>query len=350
MSLSTQPPLNYSNSGPAIVISGTVVGFVTTVTEFGLDDWLCLAALLFQHAVMASSAATLVGEIAYTFSSSLIKLSVLAFYRRIFPTRVVKVGTRIIATACIAWFIPIIILDFSQCVPLKAVWLVELQDLPTTKCIDQFQFFFSQSIVNSIIDFSALSLPIREVFKLQTTTRLKINIGLVFLLGGIAFAASLVRTISAGQILQQGITNFSKQFITPVLATVGEIYVAIIGACLPTLGPIYRKLRYGNPLSTHTTAVSEGIPASGKNSNPGNRTADWKHYGDRNDSFERLHETDDALTPTRQNGNHRVKISSSGIDSGTTFSNSWSYPLDGVMITQDTLWTETDSRSHHRAT
>ncbi|KAI0810059.1 hypothetical protein GGR55DRAFT_695856 [Xylaria sp. FL0064] len=225
MSLTTQQPLDYSNSGPGIVISGSIVGFITTAVvalrfwarrltrqELGLDDWLCLASLLFQHAVMASSAvgaingglgrdmrlvvsenpssiavlfqATLVGEIAYTFSSPLIKLSVLAFYRRIFPTRVVRIGTLIIGAACIAWFIPIIILDFAQCRPLKAFWLVELQALPTTKCINPFQSFFGNSIANSIIDFSTLSLPIREVFQLQTTTRRKINIAFVFLLGG----------------------------------------------------------------------------------------------------------------------------------------------------------------------
>ncbi|KAI0430124.1 hypothetical protein F5Y09DRAFT_308525 [Xylaria sp. FL1042] len=52
-----------------IVISGSIVGFIATAVvalrfwarrlarqEFGLDDWLCLASLLFQHIVMASFA------------------------------------------------------------------------------------------------------------------------------------------------------------------------------------------------------------------------------------------------------------------------------------------------------
>ncbi|KAI0405087.1 hypothetical protein F4802DRAFT_197528 [Xylaria palmicola] len=69
MSLSTQPPLDYSNNGPDIVISGSVFGFIATVVvsfrfwarrltrqPLKLDNWLCLIALLFQHAVMASSA------------------------------------------------------------------------------------------------------------------------------------------------------------------------------------------------------------------------------------------------------------------------------------------------------
>ncbi|KAI1424925.1 hypothetical protein F5Y12DRAFT_749849 [Xylaria sp. FL1777] len=391
MSEATQPPLDYSNSGPGIVISGSIVGFLTTVVvalrfwarrltrqQFGLDDWLCLAALLFQHAVMISSAvgaingglgrdmrlvlltnpnsivvlfqATLVGEIAYTFSSPLIKLSVLAFYRRIFPTRVVQIGTQIIGAACIAWFIPIIILDFAQCRPLKAFWLVELQALPTTKCINPFQSFFGNSIANSFIDFFTLSLPIHEVLKLQTTTRRKINISFVFLLGGVAFAAALVRTISTAQILEQGVTNFSKQFVVSAVATVIEIYVAIIGACLPTLVPIYRKLRYGNALSTHTTALSKSIPPSGNSTNPGNRATHWKQFGNRNNSFERLHESEDSLNPAARHGNHRVKISSSGLDNNPAFLNTETYPLEGVRVTQDTVWTETTSHHHRFAT
>ncbi|KAF2970820.1 hypothetical protein GQX73_g2823 [Xylaria multiplex] len=388
MSLLTHPPLDYSNSGPGIVISGSVVGFITTVVvalrywarrltrqEFKLDDWLCVAALLFQHALMAASAVvaingglgrdvrlvllenpnsvvvllqarvqtTVVGEIAYTFSSPLIKLSLLALYRRIFPTRVVQIGTQIIGIACIASFIPTFILDFTQCRPLRAFWLVELQTLPTTKCINLFQFLFANAIVNSIIDFSALALPIHEVLKLQITTRQKINVALVFLLGGVAFAAALVRTISTAQ-LQQGVTNFSKQFVVPTIATVVEIYVAIIGACLPTLMPIYRKLRYGSPLRAHTNAMFQATPA---NWNSSGRVVQPKRSGNRNDLFHRLHETDDGLSPIVYHGDHRVKASGSRTESDTPFSDAESYPLEGLVVTRDIIWTETNSYNYH---
>lgn len=85
---------------------------------------------------------------------------------------------------CVLWFIAVIILDFVQCRPLEALWLVELQSLPTTRCVDILLFFLANSIVNCIVDFFTVTLPIHEVVKLQTTTRRKINICFVFLLGG----------------------------------------------------------------------------------------------------------------------------------------------------------------------
>lgn len=124
-----------------------------------------------------------VGEIAYTFASPLIKLSVLLFYRRIFPTPAVKTGVWVMGVACLLWFIPIFILDFVQCIPLEALWFQQMQALPTTKCLDPILCFLANSIANCIIDFFTLVLPIREVMKLHTSTRRKLNIGCVFLLG-----------------------------------------------------------------------------------------------------------------------------------------------------------------------
>lgn len=61
-------PLVYSDSGPGIVISCSILAFISTAfvclrfwartltrQKFGLDDWLCLAALLCQHALMAAA-------------------------------------------------------------------------------------------------------------------------------------------------------------------------------------------------------------------------------------------------------------------------------------------------------
>lgn len=60
-------PLVYSNSGPSMVISCTVLAFISTILvalrfwarrltrqNFGLDDWLCLGALLCHHVVLAA--------------------------------------------------------------------------------------------------------------------------------------------------------------------------------------------------------------------------------------------------------------------------------------------------------
>ncbi|RYP19387.1 hypothetical protein DL765_003360 [Monosporascus sp. GIB2] len=378
-----QPPLDYSDSGPGIVISVNILAFLASVIvvlrfwarrlprlPFGLDDYLCLAALITHHVLMAGSCvgvlgggigrdmritatedpysvvilfqSLFVGEIAYTYSSPLIKLSVLAFYWRIFPTRTVKLGCKILGSMCIAWCIAITILDFVQCRPLKAFWFTELQALPTTKCLDPILCFLGNSIANTIIDFFTLTLPIHEVTKLHTTTRRKINICCVFLLGGIAFAASLVRTISTAFIYNEGINNFTKQFVVSGVATVVEIYVAVIGACLPTLVPIYRKLRYGDPLKSHPSAPSKGTPVSGSGATSAGKVSHRRQFSEGNGSFERLANSEDALNPAAYRRTYHVNVSSSRGNDGLAYTNTESYPLEGVMVRHDTVWSEYD--------
>jgi hypothetical protein len=61
-------PLNYSNSGPTLIITCSMLAFITTIVfalrfwsrrltrqPFGLDDYLCLAALIIQHGLLAAA-------------------------------------------------------------------------------------------------------------------------------------------------------------------------------------------------------------------------------------------------------------------------------------------------------
>ncbi|KAK2600550.1 hypothetical protein N8I77_010077 [Diaporthe amygdali] len=362
-----------SDSGPGLVISCSILGFISTVfvllrfwarrltrQSFGLDGWLCLAALLCHHAVLAAAGITVykgglgrdiritstqdpnsvvwlfqgvfIGEVGYTYSSPLIKLSVLSFYWRIFPTPFVKMGCKILGAASIAWCIAITILDFVQCRPLEAFWYLELQVLPTTKCLDPTLCFLGNSIVNAIIDFFTLVLPLHEVSKLYISTKKKLVIGSVFLLGGIAFAASMVRSIATGIMVREGVTNFTRT------ATVVEIYVAIIGACMPTLVPIYRQLRYGDPLKSNTTGISkQTLPVKGS-------SAQKKHL-DNTGSFERLSNTDNDFMSDDYRDNRRVNISSRQAGA-PGYNQGESYQMDGVMVTQKTVWSEHKQNSN----
>ncbi|TGJ86608.1 hypothetical protein E0Z10_g2177 [Xylaria hypoxylon] len=345
------PSTDHSQVDIGTIITGSILGFFTTIIvilrfwarrltrqRFGLDDYLCLAALLFHHVLLAASGvasvdgglgrnmmvtaaedpnstvilfqAIFVAEIAYTYSSPVIKLSVLAFYWRIFPTPAVRLGCKVLGSACLAWCIAITILNFTQCRPLKAFWYIELQLLATTHCLNPILCSLGNSIANSVIDFSTLVLPIREIAKLNIKTRQKINIGIVFLLGGIAFAASLVRTIATGVVYKKGINNSTNEYILAGLATVVEIYVSIIGACLPTLMPVYYQLRYGAMPTSSASDHSQG-KRSATAAIPARRLAHQRHVSTNNDSLERLTENEHGFALVAHHGTHDFKISGS---------------------------------------
>ncbi|KAI1385501.1 uncharacterized protein F4822DRAFT_445451 [Hypoxylon trugodes] len=366
-----QPPLDYSNDGPAALIPSYILGFLATVIvalrfwarrlidpAFRLDDYLVLSALVIHAGLLAASTVAVVrgglgrdirivsqepgalrtsfemlfmAEIFYGFSSTLVKLSVLAFYRRVFPIRAVKTSSVILASICIGWLIAIQIVNLVQCRPLEAFWRQELQLLPTTHCLDPILFFMGNSIANCVIDFAILILPIREVLKLKMSTSKKAGVCGIFLLGGMASAASMTRTIFTAVMWNEGTTNFTKQFIPGSVASVVEIYVAIIGACLPTLVPVYRKLRYGDPHSRPSNATTIGrITTLGRSSN--------KKLNSRTDGeFERL-DTDEEF-PLASRGVHHVNISSYGGPNSlpTTYPD---IPLEGIMVRHDMTWSD----------
>lgn len=118
------------------------------------------------------------------------------------------------------------------------------------------------------------------------------------------------------------------QFVPSGTATVVEIYVAIIGACLPTLAPIYRLLRYGDPLKTNTTGLS--LPAKGTSARrlPGQG------------SFERLSNIEHNFMPGDYDENRRVHISSSRDEYPLKTYHGEDYQTEGVMVTQQMVWSE----------
>jgi hypothetical protein len=130
------------------------------------------------------------------------------------------------------------------------------------------------------------------------------------------------------------------QFVTSGIVTIVEIYAAIIGACMPTLIPVYRQLRYGDPLKS-STAGSAGISKktplvkSGKGSTGTRR----KQFHTNSRSFERLSNNDNPPVPDGFRGHHRVNISGHRGDE-LRGDEGESYHLDGVLVTHKTVLSE----------
>ncbi|OTB11433.1 hypothetical protein K445DRAFT_26595 [Daldinia sp. EC12] len=368
----TQLPLDYSNSGPGIIVGSYVLALITTIIvalrcwarrltslPLGLDDYLILSCLLMHHlfvcfctlvvirgglgrdmrivaqdpsAVVALFKFLFMAEISYAFSCTLVKLSVLAFYLKIFPTRTVRVISTTLGLISISWTIAMQVVNLLQCRPLKAFWYRELQQLPTTKCIDIILYFVGNSISNCVVDFCTIVVPVQEVLKLQISRSRKIGVCAIFLLSGIAFAASLTRTLCTAQMYKHGTHNFSKQFVAPGLATIVEVYVAIVGACLPTLIPVYRKLRYAHPNSAKRAASADEIITVGDLSNRVRLGAANGGYFDRVSG-----EGEFALTPYC--GNFQVNISSQDNQLSLP-ADSLELSLQGIIVKQNRTWSD----------
>ena len=123
------------------------------------------------------------GEIFYNCNITCAKLSILAFYRRIFTTRQFRISSFVVDALCIAWFLIFTFITIFQCKPIEAAFNVVLE--LASKCVPYAALQFGLEFTNATLDIVILCLPINMIRKLQMPVRQRIVVSCIFLLGGL---------------------------------------------------------------------------------------------------------------------------------------------------------------------
>ena len=114
---------------------------------------------------------------------TLVKLSLILLYRRIFATPHFKTASLVVGTACIAWFLISLFLIVFQCHPVSAFFNPEL--LFTDHCIDLQALYRGLLASNIALDLILLCLPLYMVLGLQLAVRQKLLLAGIFALGSL---------------------------------------------------------------------------------------------------------------------------------------------------------------------
>ncbi len=130
------------------------------------------------------------GEWIYATAITTTKFSILAMYRRIFPTRFMNLGFWILGGMTTAWWLAVILVATFQCDPVGKVFD---PFMATGHCISIAQFFLGNSIPNIINDVMILCLPIYEISQLHLPRGQRIALAGVFLLGALVIVSSGIR-------------------------------------------------------------------------------------------------------------------------------------------------------------
>ncbi|RYC56960.1 hypothetical protein CHU98_g9249 [Xylaria longipes] len=125
----------------------------------------------------------------YAIGFTLIKLSIIALYRQLFPTRFMIFSTTLLAIFVILWGSALVLTDIFSCNPINGFWDI---DVPS-KCIDSKWFFVGNSIPNILADLFLLLLPMRDVWRLQLGRGSKIAVSGMFALGSFVTIVSGLR-------------------------------------------------------------------------------------------------------------------------------------------------------------
>lgn len=112
---------------------------------------------------------------------TLIKVSLLLFYRRIFSTAQFRLRTNIVGALVIAWLFINNFLAAFQCRPIRKAWLA----LTPGHCIEPLGLILGLQAGNTALDIIILALPVYAISKLQMSLAKKISVLAIFLLGGL---------------------------------------------------------------------------------------------------------------------------------------------------------------------
>ena len=121
-------------------------------------------------------------SILYFGSVNIPKIAILALYHRLFPNKSLRLGIRIILGVLVGLTMSTVITGLSSCRPFAANWNPKL---PGSYCINKEAFFRYGSIPNILTDVAMLILPIKVVWNLHTSTRLKIGLFVTFTAGSL---------------------------------------------------------------------------------------------------------------------------------------------------------------------
>lgn len=122
--------------------------------------------------------------ITYFITTSLVKLTFVTFYIRIFPsvhTRRVLWGTCILICLNAVAFV---LVGVFQCTPINAYW-ARWTEPETRHCIDLNAIAWSNAAINIALDLWILAIPLWELRRLQLHWKKKIGVGLMFSVGAL---------------------------------------------------------------------------------------------------------------------------------------------------------------------
>ncbi|KAI0396808.1 hypothetical protein F5Y17DRAFT_59876 [Xylariaceae sp. FL0594] len=264
---------------PIVAVSLRFYARLTTAARLGPDDWITLpaATLIVALAIVQIIAATAGGlgghqirgpdgeqihttqltvyektryayEVIGAIGLTLIKLSVLLFFRRIFRVRAFILVNNIVIGLTVAWGISYTFALAFQCVPVSTLWDHFESDYINYQCVEVLPFYLSFAYSDLILDVIIFVLPIPHLWNLKMPLRQKLGVAFIFFLGSLVVSIGIVRTIIYAWVVDFAsrrpelwfgdLTWYSSGVLFWHLA---ENVVGVLCASTPAFAPLFKR-------------------------------------------------------------------------------------------------------------
>lgn len=121
-------------------------------------------------------------EFFYSYGTAGMKLSILAFYLRIFTTKSFRLATYIVMTVIIAFLVTCEFITIFQCTPISFAWKGWKGEMKG-HCINIWALAWFTSPFNIVLDIVVMALPLPHLLRLNLSRKKKFQVASMFSVG-----------------------------------------------------------------------------------------------------------------------------------------------------------------------
>ncbi|RGP69579.1 hypothetical protein FSPOR_4683 [Fusarium sporotrichioides] len=222
-----------------------IIGFV----PYGHDDSLIIAAFPFlvtfgaicflglniwhvrDEDITSCYKLILAAEYMYAISLTFIKLSILAFFLRIFPDQKFRRMVRGTVAVILLMSVIYLVIFVLQTVPLRRFWEGWKEKHPAGFSLNSNALATSHAGLNVALDVWMLILPMTQLWKIGIKPKKKLGIMSMF---GVGVFLTIVSTVRVPYVVQFATsTNFMADTVDTIIWSMVEISVGMMVACMP---------------------------------------------------------------------------------------------------------------------
>ncbi|KAI5921183.1 hypothetical protein F4810DRAFT_379274 [Camillea tinctor] len=292
MTIPEEHPI-YNRYPPSVLIGTAVLFMITSIgsvglrfyaryisrAKLGIDDWITIPVMVICVAlsavqIVATTAGGLGthlelvdGELRYptrfyvyektryayevisAFSLGITKVSVLLFFRRLFPVRCFCIINNILIGVTLAWGIAYTVATAVRCSPVST-FTDRFEAEYNYFCVEEYAIFLlSYTGCDLALDIIILLLPVPMVWRLQMPWRQKLAVAGIFLLGSVTVASSATRIIVYHWAIffakaepRGWILDITWNSTALLFWNLAENAVGLLGCSLPSYAPLFKNI------------------------------------------------------------------------------------------------------------
>ncbi|ERF71789.1 hypothetical protein EPUS_01704 [Endocarpon pusillum Z07020] len=236
-----------------------------------------------------------IGGIIFVITITVVKISILCFYRTIFAISRFRKLTWVVGVVCIIWLLVGLPIIIFQCSPIQAAWRFELHATGEAKCNSMPPAFFGLEIANVVVDIMILCLPIYMIRRLQMTAAKKRSVIAIFLVGGFVCVSCIIRAYYNYNPATGQAASPSGTFDWTTI----QLASAIVCACLPTYAPLFKRHKYPTRLRSWYAPLTKNSKSAQQSKASSLRLSRFPEVPRSHDHPRYQHMSDDGVHLTR---------------------------------------------------